>query len=342
MTKQIRKYLKFFSLCTALLLVLGFWQYRTNIYSPIDPNDDSPISFQVKKGQSIKEIGKNLKEKDLIRSTGSFYIFTKNSQQDKNIQAGRFLLNKTQNIPQLLETLSDAQLSQSVITIQEGLLIKDIDQKLVELELIQPGAFLQAVRDFNGWQYYSFLDQATLSKLTLPLEGYLYPDTYFLDAQDFQAHDLIYLALDNFERKFGSIKAQEKEQKNYTTHQIITMASIIENEVFGKKDKHLVSGILWKRLESSWPIGADATLLYITEDRQITKKDLQIDSPYNTRKNLGLPPGPISNPSLESIKAAYAPTSSPYWFYLTTLDTGKVIYATTNEEHNVNRYKYLK
>jgi len=119
------------------------------------------------------------------------------------------------------------------------------------------------------------------------------------------------------------------------------MASIIENEVFGAENRKIVSGILWKRFENSWPLGADITLLYTKEDRKITAEDLASDSPYNTRKLQGLPPGPISNPSLESIEAAMFPKESSYWFYLTDPDNGEVIYAKSNEEHNQNRAKYL-
>jgi UPF0755 protein len=119
------------------------------------------------------------------------------------------------------------------------------------------------------------------------------------------------------------------------------MASIIENEVFGKDNREIVSGILWKRLDSGWKLDADSTLLYITKDRKITAEDLQLDSPYNTRKNGGLPPGPICNPSVESIVAAMFPKESNYWFYLTTSDTGEVIYAETNDQQNANKAKYL-
>ncbi|MBD3360384.1 endolytic transglycosylase MltG, partial [Candidatus Peregrinibacteria bacterium] len=172
----------------------------------------------------------------------------------------------------------------------------------------------------------------------------LYPDTYFLNFADFSPHDILYLTLDNFEKKWMEIDKNLEESKlnDYSIHEIITMASIIENEVFGEKNRKIVSGILWKRLENDWPLGADAALLYITDDREITSQDLNIDSPYNTRKYKGLPPGPISNPGTESIKAALYPKESNYWFYLTTPDTGEVIYSTTNEEHNQNRQKYLK
>jgi UPF0755 protein len=120
------------------------------------------------------------------------------------------------------------------------------------------------------------------------------------------------------------------------------MASIIEREVLSLKDKKIVSGLLWKRYSSGWLIDADAALLYLKNDNIITRADLDSDSPYNIRKFKGLPPTPIANPGLASIEAALNPTDSAYWFYLTTLDTGEVIYARTNDEHNQNKFKYLR
>lgn len=331
---------KISTILVILAITAGLFIFKYNFYinSPVDPTDNTPISFQIKKGETAKQISQNLEEKGLILSDTAFYYHTKFNDLGPKILAGRFVLNKTMNTPEILKVITDPANAEYVITIQEGLRIKDIDQKLVDLGLTQAGEFQKAVKNFNGWEYYLFLDKAALSKLDLPLEGYIYPDTYFLDPASFEAEDLIYLALDNFEAKFSELQSQ---LKRHSVHEIITMASIIENEVFGAKDRKIVSGILWKRLESDWAIGADATLLYITKDRKITAEDLAIDSPYNTRKNRGLPPGPISNPSIESIQAAMYPTESEYWFYLTTLDTGEVIYSKTNEEHNANKAKYL-
>lgn len=304
----------------------------------MDENDKQNISFQIKKGETSKEIGKKLEEKNIIKSANSFYIHTKINQLGETILAGRFVLNRSMTVPEIIQTISDPAQAEFVITIQEGLTVKDIDAKLVDLGLTNKGEFIEATKNFKDWQVYSFLDQETLSKLSIPLEGYIYPDTYFLDPENFDPNELIYKALDNFEQKFSP---HQEKIKKHSYNEIVTMASIIENEVFGEADRKKVSGIFWKRLESNWTIGADATLLYISDDRKITAEDLNIDSPYNTRKNLGLPPGPISNPSIESIEAAMYPEESEYWFYLTTLDTGKVIYSKSNEEHNANRAKYL-
>ncbi len=320
-----------------IIAALSYVSYERSIYNPVDTENTENISFQIKKGETVKEIAANLEEKELIDSDFYFYLHVKFNNLGENILAGRFLINQSMNAPEILEILSDPSQSEYVITIQEGLRIRDIDDKLVELELIETGEFINEAKNFNGWEYYSFLDQSELSQLEIPIEGYVYPDTYFLDPATFEPHDLIYLALNNFESKFSDL---EQEIKRHSINEIITMASIIENEVFGEEDRKLVSGILWKRVEAGWMIGADATLLYITEDRTITSADLEIDSPYNTRKYSGLPPGPICNPSIESIEAAMYPTENEHWFYLTTLE-GEVIYSYSNEEHNTNRAKYL-
>lgn len=335
------KKLLYLGLIFAITTGIFYLKYTTSLNSPVDKNDNNNASFQVKKGETVKEIAEELKEKDLIKSPLSFYFYVKNQDLDTKIIAGRFILKKSMNTKEIAETLTNAQSAEFVITIQEGLKIENIEEKLVEMGLIQKNDLISAVKNFNGWQYYSFLNKAAQKNLILPLEGYFYPDTYFLDPEGFKAEDLIYLALDNFEKKWTEVNKSNSKLSTYSIEEIITMASIIENEVFGEKDRFLVSGIFWKRLENQWPIGADATLLYLSNDRKITSKDLESDSPYNTRKFKGLPPGPISNPSIESINAALHPQSSDYWFYLTTLDTGEVMYAKTNEEHNANREKHL-
>ncbi len=122
----------------------------------------------------------------------------------------------------------------------------------------------------------------------------------------------------------------------------IKMASIIEEEVRTDPDRAIISGIYWKRLTSDWRLEADATLLYEKNNRSITAQDLASDSAYNTRRNKGFPPTPISNPGAASIEAALNPIDTNYWFYLTPPNSNEVIYASTNEEHELNKDKYLR
>jgi len=120
------------------------------------------------------------------------------------------------------------------------------------------------------------------------------------------------------------------------------MASIIEKESLNGDERQIVSGILWKRISLGMPLQVDATFLYINgkASAELTKDDLNIDSPYNTYRNKGLPPGPINNPGLDAIVAALYPKDSPYLYYLHD-KKGKVHYAKTFNEHVANKRKYL-
>jgi UPF0755 protein len=121
------------------------------------------------------------------------------------------------------------------------------------------------------------------------------------------------------------------------------MASIIEREVISDDDMAMVSGVLWKRFDEGMGLDADATVRYALKkwDEPLTIQDLQIDSPYNTRRYRGLPPGPICNPGLRALIAAIRPQASEYYYYLSTPE-GETVFARTNDEHNNNKAKYLR
>ncbi|MBN1494521.1 endolytic transglycosylase MltG [Candidatus Peregrinibacteria bacterium] len=322
-----------------LIFLAGFY-FNYTIFSPADSNNTENISIIIKKGSSIGDIAETLAKNGLIKSNLTFNIYTRFTGGDKKIIAGRFILNKSMNVPEILDTITTKTESEFVLTVQEGLTVNDIDVKLAEMELINPGEFIKTVKEFNDYESYWFLNREKMSGLEAPLEGYLYPDTYFIDPVDFNSGDLIAKMLNNFEKKYKTLD-QILIQQNIDPHKTIIMASILQREVRTAKDYNLVSGILWKRYESNWHIGADATILYATKKKKIDSEDLAIDSPYNTRLYVGMPPGPICNPDIEHIKAAFEPQTSDYWYYLTTADTGEVIYAKTNEEHNINKARYL-
>ncbi len=202
----------------------------------------------------------------------------------------------------------------AMITIREGSTILDINKQLFS---------------------YGVLDDA---KLPDDLEGYLFPDTY-----EFYVPSDLEMVKQKFIKNFNA-KVPQLISKNKNLKEILTVASIIEKEVPDSKDRLIVSGIIWKRLERNYPLQIDATVCYIKKPApcsSITKKDFSIDSPYNTYLNKGLPPGPISNPGLDSIKAALNPKKSQYWFYLSDPKTNKTIFSVDLDEHNQNIVKYL-
>lgn len=308
----------------AIIFAVTVNEYKKGIYTPLNADDKTEISILIHQGDKVSEIADELEEKSIIKSSWAFNWYSKIHNLDTGIISGRFLLNPSMAVPEILSKISTPSESEAILTIQEGLTIKDIDKKLVEMGLTKNGDFITATKNFKEFDSYKFLPKNSL-------EGYIFPDTYFLEPVNFNPNDLIYKALNNFSKKTKDLKI---------TNDVIIMASIIEKEIKTNSDRPIVAGILWKRLNSGWKLDADATLLYTKDDKKITTADLNSNSPYNTRKFKGLPPTPICNPSIESIKAALNPTQSDYWFYLTTKD-GTIIYAKTNEEHNTNKAKYL-
>jgi UPF0755 protein len=215
------------------------------------------------------------------------------------------------NVPQIVQKIISGDIAKMKVTIPEGFTVKEIKEKLgIKL----PGE---------------------------NLEGYLFPDTYYFPI-DVSGEEVVKIMRENFEKKISPYK-KGIEKSGKTIQEIVIMASLIEKEVKTKKEKKLVSGILWKRLKNGIPLQVDATITYITGKKttKIPLEDLQIDSPYNTYKYKGLPPAPICNPGLESILAALYPEESDYWYYLSTPE-GKTLFFKTLEEHNLAKAKYLK
>jgi UPF0755 protein len=231
--------------------------------------------------------------------------------KQKNLQVGKYFLSPSMNIPQIAQKIISGDIAKIKVTIPEGFTVKDIEERL---NLKLPGE---------------------------NLEGYLFPDTYYFPI-DVSGEEVVRTMRENFEKKIAPYKA-DIGKSGKTLREIVIMASLIEKEVKTKEEKELVSGILWKRLKSGILLQVDATITYITGKKttKIPLEDLKIDSPYNTYKYKGLPPGPICNPGLESILAALYPKESEYWYYLSTPD-GKTLFFKTLEEHNLAKAKYLK
>jgi UPF0755 protein len=167
------------------------------------------------------------------------------------------------------------------------------------------------------------------------LEGYLFPDTYRFYAGT-PAETVVRKMLDTYEAKIASLK-------NQPDHADLTLASLVESEVKTDADRAKVADILKRRLAAGMPLQLDSTVNYATgkSSPAVSSNDLAVNSPYNTYKYKGLPPGPIANPGMSSISAALAPTPNPYWYFLTAPD-GTVIYSQTLVEHNAAKAKYLK
>ncbi len=185
-------------------------------------------------------------------------------------------------------------------------------------------------------------DYAALFSSQAGYEGFLFPDTYSFFANS-EPEDVLLRILDNFQVRFDPLaKKYEKFLADHSLRDIVIMASLLEREAKSLEDKRIIAGVLYARLAKDIRLDVDATVLYVKGDWRaaLTIADLNSDSPYNTRRVKGLPPGPICNPGLESLEAALSPQTTPYLFYLTG-SNGKMYYGKTLEEHNQNKQNYL-
>jgi len=242
------------------------------------------------------------------------------------------------------------------VTIIEGWRIADLASYLENKGLVKSHVFLKSVQNFDASKYSLLASRPAKASL----EGYVFPDTYRLfkpentTDESFGA-DLVKKALDNLELKFTPQMVAQAKTYNLSLHQIITLASIIEKET-GRNavtdeqktaldlERKNVASIFYNRLKIGMALESDATINYATggNNPTPTQDDLGVNSPYNTYKNRGLPPGPICNPSLSSILAALYPAKTDYYFFLHKQPSGEPVFSKTFEEHVKNKFKYLK
>ncbi len=326
-----------FSVLIILLLgVIFIWQ---GIYLPKSILGGKSITFVVERGVGAKEIAHTLQKEGIIKWAPLLRVYVYIKGTAGNLRAGEYQLSSTMNIPEIVGKFVSGEVIKKQITIIEGWNLDQIGFYLEEKGIYQRKEFLKAInKDFS--QEFDFLRDKPKDS---GLEGYLFPDTYEAVKGE-NAEEFIRGMLQNFDKKLTDDFKKDISLQNKTIFEIITMASILEKEVKTLEDKEIVSGIFWKRIKDKIPLQSCATIAFIKGENQwqYSYEDTRIKSPYNTYLNLGLPLGPISNPGIESIKAAIFPKESEYNYFLTDPETGKTIFSKTYEEHNANKSKYLQ
>ncbi|SRR5260221_1581325 len=325
----MKKIILLFFVLTLLTIFGGAWFIYS--LSPLNSNKTSK-RFVIEQGETASQIGRDLAKANLIKSALAFRIYSQVTQTAKSIKPGSFDLSSNLWVPQVVSKLL-AGPTEVWITVPEGLRHQEIPQRFINAFELSG----KAATDFND----QFLS------LTTNKEGFLFPDTYLM-ARDTTPTTIVKVMEDNFGKKYASIKATQTV--SFTQMQIITIASIIEREAITPEDMQGVASVLENRLFYGMTLGSDVTLEYAlgyqpTEKtwwkEGLTADDLLLNSSYNTRINAGLPPTPISNPGLTAIEAAMNPPKTDYLYYLSDSD-GKLHFARTLEEHNLNISKYLQ
>lgn len=304
-----------FILCVVLIALAFKTQAPANFPT-------SNYSFHIEKGSSLSDISENLMKVGIIKSPFFLKATTKILSWNNGVLAGDYIFNEKENVFQVSQRLVSGEQNQLRIkvTIPEGTNVADM-----------AFIFLKAFPKFNTQKFVALAKKE---------EGYLYPDTYNFFANT-KPEEIIKTMRDNFDKKMKTIQKEIIASKR-SLKDIVIMASIVEKEASGMEERKMIAGVLWKRIDEGMLLQVDPPFYFITgKTSGVTYKDLEVDSPYNTYKNKGLPIGPIANPSIDAIIATINPIKSEHYFYLTGKD-GKMYYAVTYEGHLVNKNKYMK
>ncbi|MCZ6541473.1 MAG: endolytic transglycosylase MltG [Nitrospinae bacterium] len=312
----------------AVMLVMGvifaalLYQYAT---TPASASQDGQI-VEIKPGMTLKQVAHFLADKELLSEPSTFMLYTYLQGEQNHIQAGEYRFSPSMPPRDILEALTSGMAVLYTVTIPEGYRITDIAGLLEAKGLVDKPAFIEATRN-----------RELLESLHIPsgsLEGYLYPETYKFSKAG-GARRIVQTLLDTFkERVLQPERVQQAEAMQFTFHEIITLASLIEKETGLGKERKLISSVFHNRLAKNMRLQTDPTVIYamVNFDGNIRKKDLSIDSPYNTYKYFGLPPGPIASPGLESIQAALDPEESDFLYFVSRKD-GSHQFSTNYKDH---------
>lgn len=334
--------------CSLESLYLGFYiDSKSEELTQPAGTDDTPILFTVEQGESVVQIAGDLKAQGLISDTELFRRYVQYKELDAGIQAGTYTLNKTMTIPEIARTLQKAGAQEQQVTIPEGKRLEEVAALVSQQTAIPADTFLQMAQ--TGWQgtdlsqNYSFLAEVPI---TGTLEGLLFPDTYRLTL-DATAYDLIDRMLENFARQVTPEIRQQFTDHGLSFYEGMTLAAIVEREAVIDNERPTIAGVFHNRLRDGWPLSSCPTVQYALGYRpdeetwwkpQLYFVDLEVESPYNTYRNQGLPPAPIASPGLRSILAAANPEETEYYFFMVdcTKNDGSHFFARTEAEHLQN------
>jgi peptidoglycan lytic transglycosylase G len=307
----------------AVLAVGAFLQY---IFYSIPAAGASAAEVRVEQGDSLATVVRKLREQKIISNGLFFSLWARLSGAEKKIHQGLYRFEGSVSPREVLERLVMGKGIFQTVTIPEGLTVKEIAELLEKMQIANKDKFLVAANDAN------FL--ATLGLQDKGIEGYLFPSTYYFIPATSE-HEIILTMAEQFRKVSQPILAQRAGATELTTHEILTLASMIEKETGVEAERPLVSAVFYNRLRHQMPLQSDPTVIYGLKDfnGNLTRKDLNDPNPYNTYRIAALPPGPICNPSLSSIRAALHPAAVPYLYFVSKND-GTHLFSETIEAHN--------
>lgn len=332
-----------------ILLIVGIIALSFLFSAPRSKSE--VIEFTIEEGQTVYQVGDELKQEGIIRSEFAYKVYVKLNNVN-SYKAGVYKLDKSYPLKDIVSLLTgDYYKEEGVsITFKEGRNIRQIAKDISDNTNISEGDFLSVMEDDNYInelinKYWFLTDDIKNDDIYYPLEGYLFPETYNFN-KNVTAKEIIETMLDQEDEVLSKYKSKI-DSSSYSVHEIVTLASLVEQEGIYDDDRKMIAGVFYNRLNAGMSLGSDVTTYYAAKvdlgERDLTSSEINTYNPYNTRgpgMNGKLPVGPISNFSETSLSAVLSPTDSDYYYFVAD-KSGKTHFTRTYEEHQklVNELK---
>lgn len=300
--------------------------------------EDANVPFAVSQNAQIADLSEQLDNAGVLHYGSVFKLFVNITGKNQSVLAGDYMLNPKMDYTQVIRALTQSESKDTItITVPEGYSVEQIKQLLLDNHVCTEDAADKALNEYSF--KHSFLEDEKPAKEGW-LEGYLFPDTYEIYKGNSTVVSTINKMLNNFDEKFTDEMQEKADEMNRSMRDIITIASLIEREAQKDDEYDRIAGVIYNRLNNAdaFPfLQVDAAVLYGLgrTSGELSKADLEKDTPYNTYTQRGLPPGPICNPGMKSIQAALNPEENDYYYYVAMPD-GSHLFATSNDEQNNN------
>ncbi len=324
---------------TILMALLGavlavsaylFYHYQTMqtwMNTPLN-SDETPVVVSIEPGQSVRGALRQLIVAGLVKDEPYTAYLGKVGPPVAPVQTGEYELNSSMSPLEMLNVMAQGKVKLYSVTVPEGLRWKAVFQRFVlagfgkldDYQARTPGKTLEMEFDLPS------------------IEGYLFPETYSIP-RGTKPYKIITLLVEAFNRHFTPDMEAAAKKRGYSRHQAVIMASIIQKECGDEREFPLVSSVIHNRLKRGMPLQMDPTVLYGLDTKDLTRKDLQTDHPWNTYTRKGLPATPICNPGLAALQAAVNPADTNY-LYFVSMNNGRHKFTSTLKDHNAAVRKY--
>jgi peptidoglycan lytic transglycosylase G len=329
------KRLGIFLLVLVVIAAGAAWWMKVRLDSPYRAFTDAEVFVELPPGSGVSGIGDRLAAAGVVPDALTFRLAAQVAGVERHLQAGEYRFAQPASPRDVAERIAHGDIYKHPITFPEGLTIDEMAAIFGKSGLGTAEEFTKAAHDTS---LIGDLDPDARS-----LEGYLFPSTYTLPRKA-GATGTVQAMIAEFAKSFDAEMRNDAEAAHLTPRDVVTLASIIEKETARPEERAIVSAVYQNRLKKGMLLQCDPTVIYAlmlagTWNGNIRRVDLQIDSPYNTYRYAGLPPGPIASPGRPSLEAAIHPADVPYLYFVSRND-GTHVFATTLEEHNRNVLKY--